>query len=71
MAQDLLLTVEERDLEASLSLKEEMETEEIKPKQEKVIKEEEKAKGQYFCTRVYNIQFLLTYMRGYVPERTM
>ena len=71
MAQDLLLTVEERDLEASLSLKEEMETEEIKPKQEKVIKEEEKAKGQYFFTQVYYIQFLLTYMRGYVPERTM
>ncbi|XP_066947808.1 MSL complex subunit 3 isoform X3 [Macrobrachium rosenbergii] len=42
---DLLLQVEERDNEATLSNKEEMETEEIKPKQEKGSKEEEKAKG--------------------------
>nr|AHI85703.1 male-specific lethal 3 [Macrobrachium nipponense] len=44
ITQDLLLQVEERDNEAALSNKEEMETEEIKPKQEKGTKEEEKAK---------------------------
>ncbi|XP_068209591.1 MSL complex subunit 3 isoform X2 [Palaemon carinicauda] len=45
MTQDLLLQVEERDNEGTLSNREEMETEEIKPKPEKGSKEDEKIKG--------------------------